>query len=31
MINFSATDLNGLARILKRTLRDWSWSTPARK
>jgi hypothetical protein len=31
MINFLATDLNGLVRILKRTLRDWGWSTQARK
>jgi hypothetical protein len=30
MINFLATDLNGLVRILKRTLRDWGWSTQAR-
>ena len=31
MINFLATNLNGLVRILKRTLRDWGWSTQARK
>jgi hypothetical protein len=30
MINFAAADLNDLARIVKRTLRDWGWSTPAR-
>jgi hypothetical protein len=31
MINFCATGLNGLVRILKRTLRDQGWSTQARK
>jgi hypothetical protein len=31
MIKFAAADLNGLVRIVKRTLRHWGRSTPARK